>query len=91
MTAIPRHTLCALIALAQLTHVQIAEHPARQFPDAPAGYRQQTLIAQLADAVFADFRPGYFFVVVMTALILGLGYLPTNKPKDSLRAVKLLM
>ncbi|BBG01664.1 MULTISPECIES: APC family permease [Pseudonocardia] len=59
-----------LIALAQLTHVQIAENPARQFPDAPEGYRQQTLVAQLADAVFDNFRPGYFFVIVMTALIL---------------------
>lgn len=59
-----------LIALAQLTHVQIAENPARQFPGAPEGYRQQTLIAQLADAVFADFRPGFLFVIVTTALIL---------------------
>ncbi|WP_226356463.1 MULTISPECIES: APC family permease [unclassified Pseudonocardia] len=59
-----------LIALAQLTHVQIAEDPARQFPDAPPGYEQHTMIAQLADAVFDNFPPGYFFVIVMTALIL---------------------
>ncbi|NMI01883.1 amino acid permease [Pseudonocardia acidicola] len=61
-----------LIALAQLTGVKIAEDPARQFPDAPPGYVQQTMVAQLADAVFATFRPGFFFVVVMTALILAL-------------------
>ncbi|MEQ3552508.1 APC family permease [Pseudonocardia nematodicida] len=59
-----------LIALAQLTGVKIAEDPARQFPDAPPGYQQQTMIAQLADAVFANFRPGFLFVIVMTALIL---------------------
>jgi amino acid transporter len=59
-----------LIALAQLTGVKIAEDPARQFPDAPPGYVQQTMVAQLADAVFSGFRPGFFFVVVMTALIL---------------------
>ncbi len=59
-----------LIALAQSTGAKIAEDPARQFPTAPEGYQQQTMIAQLAEAVFADFRPGFYFVVVMTALIL---------------------
>jgi amino acid transporter len=59
-----------LIALAQLTGAKIAEHPATQFPDAPPGYVQQTLVAQLAQAVFDDFRPGFYFVVVVTALIL---------------------
>jgi amino acid transporter len=59
-----------LIALAQVSGVKIAEDPAVQFPDAPPGYVQQTMVAQLADAVFADFRPGFFFVIIMTALIL---------------------
>jgi amino acid transporter len=59
-----------LIALAQVTGVKIAEDPAVQFPDAPPGYVQQTMVAQLADAVFAEFRPGFFFVIIMTALIL---------------------
>ena len=59
-----------LIALAQLTGVKIAEDPAVQFPDAPPGYEQHTMIAQLAEAVFAQFRPGFFFVIIMTALIL---------------------
>src|SRR4051794_20371301 len=61
-----------LIALAKVTGVKIAEDPAVQFPDAPPGYVQQKMVAQLADAVFADFRPGFFFVVIMTALILAL-------------------
>ncbi|MGE0839809.1 APC family permease [Pseudonocardia sp.] len=59
-----------LIALAELTGVKMAADPAHQFPDAPPGYVQQTMVAQLADAVFHDFTPGFFFVVVMTALIL---------------------
>ena len=59
-----------LIALAQVTGVKIAEDPEVQFPDAPPGYEQHTMIAQLADAVFAGFRPGYFIVVITTALIL---------------------
>jgi amino acid transporter len=61
-----------LVALAQLAEVKIAEDPARQFADAPPGYVQQTMVAQLADAVFSAFRPGFYFVVVMTALILAL-------------------
>jgi amino acid transporter len=61
-----------LIALAQLAEVKIAEDPARQFADAPPGYVQQTMVAQLADAVFSAFRPGFYFVIVMTALILAL-------------------
>jgi amino acid transporter len=59
-----------LIWLAQLTGVRIAEDPATQFPAAADGYVQQTLVAQLAAAVFDTFPPGYFIVVVVTALIL---------------------
>jgi amino acid transporter len=59
-----------LIALAQLTGVRVAEDPATQIVGGPPGYVQQTLVAQLADAVFSTFRPGFFLVVVVTALIL---------------------
>jgi amino acid transporter len=59
-----------LIALAVLTGAKVALDPAVQIVGAPAGYVQQTLVAQLADAVFADFRIGFFFVVVVTGLIL---------------------
>jgi amino acid transporter len=59
-----------MILLAQLTGVKVAEDPARQLIGAPPGYQQQTMVAQLADAVFGDFRPAFFFVVVVTALIL---------------------
>jgi amino acid transporter len=59
-----------LIALARLTGAKLAEDPAGQLRGAPEGYVQQTLVAQLADAVFGDFRIGFFFVIVVTALIL---------------------
>jgi amino acid transporter len=59
-----------LIALAVLTGAKVAEDPEQQIAGAPDGYVQQTLVAQLADAVFSDFRFGFLFVVVVTALIL---------------------
>jgi amino acid transporter len=59
-----------LIALAQLTGAKIAEDPASQIVNGPPGYVQETLVAQLAEAVFDDFPVGFFFVVVVTALIL---------------------
>lgn len=61
--------IMGLIALARLTGAQIAENPAVQFPGAP-GYVQQTLVAQLAAAVFDHFPVGFYFVVIVTALIL---------------------
>jgi amino acid transporter len=59
-----------LIALAYLTGAKIAEDPAVQLPATASGYVQQTLVAQLAAAVFDHFRPGFYVVVVVTALIL---------------------
>jgi hypothetical protein len=38
--------------------------------NAPPGYEQHTVIAQLSEAVFSDFQAAYFFVVLVTALIL---------------------
>ena len=59
-----------LIVLAQLTGAKLAASPTTQIVGAPPGYVQQTLVAQLADAVFDGFRPGFYVVVVVTALIL---------------------
>ncbi|TWG96978.1 amino acid/polyamine/organocation transporter, APC superfamily (TC 2.A.3) [Nocardioides sp. J9] len=36
----------------------------------PEGYDQHAIIAQIADAVFHDFSPGFYFVVVVTGVIL---------------------
>jgi amino acid transporter len=59
-----------IIALALLTHAKVADSPTTQIVDAPPGYVQETLVAQLAEVVFNNFRPGFFFVVIFTALIL---------------------
>ncbi|MGO4257318.1 APC family permease [Marmoricola sp. RAF53] len=36
----------------------------------PEGYDQHTVIAQIAQAVFNEFTPGFYFVVAMTGIIL---------------------
>jgi amino acid transporter len=36
----------------------------------PAGYDQHTVIAQLAEAIFHDFSPGFYLVVTVTGVIL---------------------
>jgi amino acid transporter len=36
----------------------------------PAHYDQHTVIAQIAEAVFHDFSPGFYFVVAVTGIIL---------------------
>jgi amino acid transporter len=58
-----------MIALARSTGVVMAERP-EQLVGAPPGYRQETLIAQLARTVFDGFPPGFWAVTVFTALIL---------------------
>ncbi len=59
-----------LIMLAQALDLKMAEDPERQLVGAPEGYKQETAIAQLADAVFANFTPGFFFVLAVTGVIL---------------------
>ncbi|HEY0636979.1 MAG TPA: APC family permease, partial [Pseudonocardiaceae bacterium] len=62
--------LVGIIVLARVTGVKVAEDPARQLVGAPEGYEQKTLVAQLAEAVFRGFPLGFYFVAVVTALIL---------------------
>jgi len=59
-----------VIWLAKITGLVMAENPAEQLKNAPPGYEQHTVIAQLSQAVFSNFPAGYFFVIVVTALIL---------------------
>ncbi|MEO6881906.1 MAG: amino acid permease [Mycobacteriaceae bacterium] len=61
-----------LILLAQATGVKVADDPATQLVGAPAGYQQKTLIAQIAESVFRGFPAGFYFIAVVTALILAL-------------------
>ncbi|MQA25470.1 MAG: amino acid permease [Micromonosporaceae bacterium] len=59
-----------LTALTMRTGVKVAEDPAGQLVGAPEGYVQQTLVAQVAAAVFERFPPGFWYVVAATGLIL---------------------
>ncbi|RZQ63064.1 APC family permease [Amycolatopsis suaedae] len=59
-----------MIVLARETGVVIAENPATQLVGAPPGYTQDTLIVQLAETIFDGFPAGFFFVTIVTALIL---------------------
>ncbi|TNC27663.1 APC family permease [Amycolatopsis alkalitolerans] len=58
-----------LIILARISHAVIAEDPG-QLIGAPAGYEQKTLVAQLANAVFAGFPPATWYIIFFTGLIL---------------------
>ncbi|MGH3903284.1 MAG: APC family permease [Pseudonocardiaceae bacterium] len=62
--------LMGLVVLAQLTGVKVAEDPARQLIGAPEGYEQKTMVAQIAEAVFEGFPVGFFFIALVTAMIL---------------------
>ena len=62
--------LMGIILMAVETGVKIAERPAEQLGGAPEGYRQKTLVAQLADAIFHGFTPGLYLITGVTALIL---------------------
>lgn len=62
--------LMAMIVLAQKIGVVVAHDPASSLLGAPEGYQQKTLIAQIAHTVFSDFPVGFFFITIVTALIL---------------------
>ncbi|HEY2223460.1 APC family permease [Actinomycetospora sp.] len=59
-----------MLALARATGVHLAENPDTQLVGAPPGYKQETLIAQLAQTIFEGFPPGFWAVTIFTALIL---------------------
>ncbi|MGH3450662.1 MAG: APC family permease, partial [Haloechinothrix sp.] len=59
-----------LLFLAGVTDAKVAEDPVHQLVNAPEGYEQKTLVAQLANAVFAGFPPATWYVIFFTGLIL---------------------
>jgi amino acid transporter len=59
----------AITWLALKTQVKVAESN-DELIGLPEGQSQKTVIAQVADAVFSDFRPGFLIVSFVTALIL---------------------
>jgi amino acid transporter len=62
--------LIGLVLLTLYTGVQYADDPATQLVGAPEGYYQKTLIAQIAETVFAGFPIGFYIVSFTTGLIL---------------------
>ncbi|MBJ7288375.1 APC family permease [Williamsia sp.] len=62
--------LMGIIVLAQKIGAKYVENPAKDLTGAPADYQQKSLVAQLAHAVFRDFTPGFYFITIVTALIL---------------------
>ncbi|MFE3193184.1 APC family permease [Nocardia sp. NPDC059240] len=58
-----------MIILAQKVGIVYA-HDSADLIGAPAGYEQKTMVAQLAGAVFAGFPVGFYFITIVTALIL---------------------
>ncbi len=61
--------LMGIIILAQKIGVVYA-HDTTNLVGAPADYQQKTLIAQIAETVFHGFPIGFFFITIVTALIL---------------------
>ncbi|GLY69753.1 amino acid transporter [Amycolatopsis taiwanensis] len=62
--------LVGIIALAIITQVKFAENPAQQLTGAPAGYEQKTIVSQIAQAVFGNFPPGFYYISFITGIIL---------------------
>ncbi|MEE2035309.1 APC family permease, partial [Rhodococcus chondri] len=62
--------LLGIIVLADRLGVVIAEDPGTQLRGAPENYHQKTLVVQIAETVFADFRPGFYLMTALTAVIL---------------------
>jgi amino acid transporter len=59
-----------LIMLASVTDAKLAVDPGHQLLNAPPGYEQKTLVAQLANAVFGAFDPAIWYVIFFTGLVL---------------------
>ena len=70
MAALSVTMMLGLVALTLITGAQIAEDPATQLVGAPDGYYQQTLIAQIAETVFADIPVAFYVVSFTTGFIL---------------------
>ena len=60
---------CGILAFALITGVRVVENPAH-LVGKPPGYEQIPVIAQVAHAVFSNFPPGFYYISVVTGLIL---------------------
>nr|WP_221247398.1 APC family permease [Gordonia humi] len=62
--------LVGIVMLAQEIGAKYVMNPAKDLAGAPGGYQQKSIIAQLAEAVFRGFPPGFYILAVVTALVL---------------------
>jgi amino acid transporter len=62
--------MVGIVALSIKTGLQYVEKPAEQIVGAGPDYVQPTVTAQLAEVIFNHFKPGFYLVIVVTALIL---------------------
>ncbi|WP_037571942.1 APC family permease [Phaeacidiphilus oryzae] len=61
--------LIGIIWMGNMTGLHMAEQPS-QLVGAPAGYQEKTALAQISQAVFSNFTPGFYFIAAVTGLIL---------------------
>ncbi len=66
--------LMSMLVLADLMQLRYVEDPARQLlldgKPVGAGYEQQTVIGQVAKALYSDFPPLFYFTIACTGIIL---------------------
>lgn len=62
--------LMGIVVLAQKLHAKYVLDPGGELSGLPANYQQKSVLAQLAEAVFAGFPAGFYLIAVVTALIL---------------------
>ena len=61
--------MISIIWMGNLTGLHMAGSNS-QLLGAPAGYQQKTALAQISQAVFSNFTPGFYFIAAVTGLIL---------------------
>ena len=61
--------MISIIWMGNLTGLKMAGSNS-QLLGAPAGYQQKTALAQISQAVFSNFTPGFYFIAAVTGLIL---------------------
>ncbi|WP_425402210.1 APC family permease [Gordonia shandongensis] len=62
--------LLGIVMLAQTIGAKYVLSPDADLTGTPDGYQQKSILAQLAEAVFHGFPPGFYFIAAVTALIL---------------------
>ncbi|MEY9964564.1 amino acid transporter [Streptacidiphilus sp. MAP12-16] len=61
--------LMGIVWMGNLVGLKMSENTS-QLIGAPADYHQKTALAQISEAVFSNFTPGFYFIAAVTGLIL---------------------